>query len=151
MPVIKSAAKQMRASKTKKARNDATKKRFRELTKEFLSLVEKGEKAAAAHLFPLVQKALDTAAKKKVVEPGTINRQKARLAKLVAGLPMAKVKHSIVAHLKDGAKLISQNSEKLVKTAKKTATEATAPKASAQKAPAKTAKKPATKSTSKKS
>ena len=54
----------MRASKTKKARNDATKKRFRELTKEFLSLVEKGEKTAAAHLFPLVQKALDTAAKK---------------------------------------------------------------------------------------
>ena len=90
MPIIKSAIKRVRTEARRRKRNTVTKNRYRELVKEFTSLVNRGKQAEAAKLYPMVQKALDMAAKKNQLHKNNVARKKSSLAKMIAKAPAAK-------------------------------------------------------------
>ena len=83
MPITSSAKKALRQNKTRNARNvirkDAYKKHVTSLRK--LVLAKKMDEAAQA--LPLVFKALDKAAKSKVIEKNKASRLKSRLSQLI--------------------------------------------------------------------
>lgn len=85
MPIIKSAKKALRQSKRRHARNLKRKEAFRDATKEIKKLVAGGKQTEAAALLPGAYKAIDKAAKTKVIEKNTASRKKSGLAKLVNG------------------------------------------------------------------
>lgn len=80
MPNTKSAAKQLRKSKKRQARNRVVKQRIRKLIKEYLQVVQQGDRAAATKALAEVASALDKAAKSGVIHWATANRKKSRLA-----------------------------------------------------------------------
>ncbi len=83
MPIIKSAIKRMRQNATRNTRNAIVRVKYRALIKQFLKLIDDKKISDAAKLFPEMQKAIDLAAKKKVLEQNTAGRKKSRLAKLL--------------------------------------------------------------------
>lgn len=90
MPIIKSAIKRVRLEARRQKRNTVTKNTYKELVKQFISLVDAGNTTEAAKLFPQVQKALDMAAKKNLLHKNNVARKKSNLAKLMAKSPAAK-------------------------------------------------------------
>ena len=74
----------MRQNRTRRARNEITKGKYKALTKQYIKLVEAGDKKAAADLYPSVQKAIDIAAKKNMLHNKTAARRKSKLAKMLA-------------------------------------------------------------------
>lgn len=83
MPIIKSAIKRVRQTKKRQDRNRITKRRYRDLTKEFTKLVEAGKIEEATKIFPTVQKAIDMADKKNLLHNNTAGRLKSRLVKML--------------------------------------------------------------------
>jgi len=92
MPIIKSAIKRVRQSETRRKRNLVTKNTYKDLSKEFVKLVEAGDKKAAAALFPKVQKAIAMAAKKNVLQKNTAGRRTAKLARMIKGEKVTAIK-----------------------------------------------------------
>jgi len=88
MPIIKSAIKRVRVEARRQKRNTITKNRYKELIKEFTTLVADGKTDEATKLFPTVQKSLDMAVKKNLLHKNNVARKKSNLAKML-GKPAA--------------------------------------------------------------
>lgn len=84
MPTRKSGLKHMRADEKKRVRNASVKSALKTLMRRYELLVEKGDKEAAAKLFPAVASAMDKAAKKGIIHDNSAGRQKSRLARKLA-------------------------------------------------------------------
>ncbi len=74
----------MRSTVAKTERNRNAKSRVRTLEKKFRAQVTAGEKEAAAATMSLVFSALDKASKGGSLHWATVNRKKARIAKVAA-------------------------------------------------------------------
>ena len=86
MANTKSALKAIRKSEKNYVRNLAQKRAYKEAKKNVLKAVEAKDKVKASELMPLAQKALDKAAKNKVIEKATASRYKSRLVKKIKSL-----------------------------------------------------------------
>lgn len=84
MPNTKSAAKAMRQSLTRRARNIKVKDKFKSAVKEVRKLIAAGKKSEAVTAMKAAMSALDKAAKKNVIKKGKTSRLKSRLAKALA-------------------------------------------------------------------
>jgi len=92
MPIIKSAIKRVRQTKTRMLRNRVTKSKFRTLMKEFKVLVDAKKIEEAAKLFPQVQKEIDMAAKKGILHKNNAARKKSSLSKFIRDANVSGVK-----------------------------------------------------------
>jgi small subunit ribosomal protein S20 len=79
MPNTKSAERRMRSSLRKRVRNRSAKSRLGTIEKNYMTIVAKGDKAAASTAFRELSSALDKAAKSGIVHKATANRKKSRL------------------------------------------------------------------------
>lgn len=86
MPNTKSAAKAMRQSSRRHARNVKTKDLFKAAVKEVKKFIAAGKKSEAMEAMKKAMSALDKAAKKHVIKKGASSRKKSRLAKALAKL-----------------------------------------------------------------
>lgn len=84
MPITTSAKKALRQNKTRHARNLVKKENYKKTVVKFRRLVAAKTIDEAAKLLPAVFKALDKAAKTKVIEKNKASRLKSRLSKMVA-------------------------------------------------------------------
>lgn len=84
MPNTKSAAKAMRQSLRRRARNLQVKDKFKSAVKEVKKLIAAGKKSDAAEAMKAAMSALDKAVKKNVIKKGSSSRKKSRLAKAIA-------------------------------------------------------------------
>lgn len=86
MPITKSAAKRMRQSAKRRARNVSEKSEVATLGKGFLAAVATGDKAKAMAAFQAFASGLDKASKKGILAANNADRKKsrasARLAKM---------------------------------------------------------------------
>ncbi|MFQ5840014.1 MAG: 30S ribosomal protein S20 [Candidatus Methylomirabilales bacterium] len=80
MANIKSAAKRLRQSLRRAARNQAAKTRVRRVIKEVRTLLARGNAAAAAPALQAAVSVLDKTASKGILHPRTVARYKSRLA-----------------------------------------------------------------------
>ena len=83
MPITQSAKKALRQNKTRKARNTVRKEAYKEQVTGFRKLVAAKKMEDAAKALPAVFKALDKAAKSKVIEKNKASRLKSRLSQLI--------------------------------------------------------------------
>lgn len=83
MANTKSAIKNIRKSERRREHNKVFRSRARTLIKKTRHLVETGELEQAQETALLAAKALDKAAKKRVIHPNNAARRKSRLMKLV--------------------------------------------------------------------
>ena len=83
MPIKQSAKKYLRASKRRAAQNLKIKKTFKEAVKKVRELAKSEKTEDAKKLFPVVQKALDKAAKSGVLTKNAAARKKSRLVKML--------------------------------------------------------------------
>ena len=84
MPITSSAKKALRQNKTRHARNLVRKENYKRVIVKYRKLVTAKSMDEAAKLLPLVFKALDKAAKTKVIEKNKASRLKSRLSHLIA-------------------------------------------------------------------
>jgi len=83
MPITTSAKKALRQNKTRNARNVVRKDAYKAQVVGFRKLVTAKKIEDAAKALPAVFKALDKAAKSKVIEKNKASRLKSRLAQLI--------------------------------------------------------------------
>ena len=83
MPITTSAKKALRQNKTRKARNVIRKDAYKSQVTGFRKLIIAKKNEEAAKALPLVFKALDKAAKSKVIEKNKASRLKSRLSQLI--------------------------------------------------------------------
>ncbi|HVN26526.1 MAG TPA: 30S ribosomal protein S20 [Candidatus Paceibacterota bacterium] len=83
MPITSSAKKALRQNRTRRARNVKRREGYKKLVVKYRKLVAAKSTEEATKLMPLVFKALDKAAKTKVIEKNKASRLKSRLSKLV--------------------------------------------------------------------
>lgn len=83
MPITKSAKKSLRQSIKRKKRNLIYKHKIAKLVKKIKKLSALGEKEEIKKLLPAIYKALDKAAKVKIIKKGTATRKKSRIAKAI--------------------------------------------------------------------
>ena len=81
MPNIKSAIKRVNTSKTKTLENTMIKSEYKTAVKNFLQLVEEGDKEKALVQYKVAVKAVEKAAKKGVIKDNTCSRKKSSLDK----------------------------------------------------------------------
>lgn len=86
MPNTKSAAKAMRQSERRRARNLVKKDAAKAAVKSVRKLVTENKKPETAEALRLAMKALDKAVKTRVIHKNTAARKKSRLAKAIAKL-----------------------------------------------------------------
>jgi len=84
MPITTSAKKALRQNKTRHARNLVKKENYKKVIVKYRKLVAAKTIDEAAKLLPAVFKALDKAAKTKVIEKNKASRLKSRLSQLIA-------------------------------------------------------------------
>lgn len=84
MPNTKSAAKAMRQSLRRKARNLKAKDKFKATVKEVKKLIAAGKKSEAMEAMKKAMSALDKAAKTHVIKKNKSSRLKSRIAKSLA-------------------------------------------------------------------
>jgi len=84
MPITTSAKKALRQNKTRHARNEIKKENYKRMVVKYRKLVIAKSMDEAAKLLPAVFKALDKAAKGKVIEKNKASRLKSRLSKAIA-------------------------------------------------------------------
>ncbi len=84
MPITPSAKKALRASQTRHARNITKKEAYKKAVTSYRKLMVAKKLDEAQKLLPSVFRALDKAAKTKVIEKNKANRLKSRLAQLSA-------------------------------------------------------------------
>lgn len=78
MPITSSAKKALRASRHKRVFNVRRKETMKDVTIELKKLIAAKDKAGALKLFPTLQKSIDKAAKRGVLEKNTAARKKSR-------------------------------------------------------------------------
>lgn len=83
MPITKSAKKALRVADRKKLVNDQKKKSMKEAIKKVEKLVSEKKTEEARKVLPQAYKAIDKAAKGKVIEKNTASRKKSKVARLV--------------------------------------------------------------------
>lgn len=83
MPITTSAKKALRQNKTRRARNIVRKDAYKAQVTGFRKLVTAKKMDEATKALPTVFKALDKAAKSKVIEKNKASRLKSRLAQLI--------------------------------------------------------------------
>lgn len=79
MPITKQAIKRMKQDKVARARNKHYGSRMKSLVKLILGYIQKGEMDKAKKVLPEVIKAIDTAAKKRIVHENNAARKKSRV------------------------------------------------------------------------
>lgn len=79
MPNIKSSAKRAKIADERRAKNKLWKSKFKSSIKNFLKLVNSGNKEEAEKALQIAFKNLDTAAKKGVIHKNKASRKKSRL------------------------------------------------------------------------
>lgn len=84
MPITSSAKKALRQNRTNRARNTKKRETYKKLVVRYRKLIAQKSMDEAKKALPLVFKALDKAAKTKVIEKNKASRLKSRLAKLVS-------------------------------------------------------------------
>ena len=84
MPITASAKKALRQARVRRVRNIVKKEAYKKVVVSFRKLVIQKKLEEAQKLLPLVFKALDKAAKTKVIENNKASRLKSRLAQLIA-------------------------------------------------------------------
>jgi small subunit ribosomal protein S20 len=84
MPITSSAKKALRQNRTRKVRNVVKKEAYKKALVSYRKFVAAKKFDEAAKLLPAVMKALDKAAKTKVIEKNKASRLKSRLAQLIA-------------------------------------------------------------------
>ncbi len=82
MPITQSAKKALRQSLARRSRNIKKKEAYKKLVTGYKKLVAAKKFDDAEKQFPLIQKALDKAAKTNVIAKNKASRLKSRLAKL---------------------------------------------------------------------
>lgn len=82
MPIIKSAEKRVRTTKTKTARNRALKSQLRTAIKNFKTIAEEGDKVKAAQTLQTTQKIIDKIAAKGVIHKNNAARKKSQLTNI---------------------------------------------------------------------
>jgi small subunit ribosomal protein S20 len=83
MPITKSAKKALRQNKARNTRNVVRKEAYKAQVVGFRKLVVSKKVEEAAKALPAVFKALDKAAKSKVIEKNKASRLKSRLSQLI--------------------------------------------------------------------
>lgn len=83
MPITTSAKKALRQNKTRRARNIVRKDAYKAQITGFRKFVTAKKFDEAAKALPMVFKALDKAAKAKVIEKNKASRLKSRLSQLI--------------------------------------------------------------------
>lgn len=83
MPITSSAKKALRQNKTRHAHNIIKKEAYKKAVIKYRKAVAAKAMDEAAKLLPLAFKALDKAAKTKVIEKNKASRLKSRLSKLM--------------------------------------------------------------------
>lgn len=140
MPIIKSAVKRMHQTVKRKARNQVTKRALRTEVKEFTAAIEAKDVKKAGELLKNVQRNLDKAVKKNLIEKNTAAR---KMKQISAQAKAAGVKPFDKAQGKPTAAAPKAAAKPAAKpAAKATAKKAPAKKPATKKAPA---KKPAAK------
>lgn len=84
MPITTSAKKALRQNKTRHARNLVKKENYKKAVVKYRKLVVAKSIDEAKTFLPTVFKALDKAAKTKVIEKNKASRLKSRLSKMIA-------------------------------------------------------------------
>lgn len=84
MPITQSAKKALRQNARRAKNNVVRKEAYKKLVKSYRALIAEKNTAEAAKQLPLVYKALDKAAKNKVIERNKASRLKSRLSGLLA-------------------------------------------------------------------
>jgi small subunit ribosomal protein S20 len=84
MPITSSAKKALRQNKVRRERNIIKKEAYKKVIVKYRKLIVAKGFDEAGKLLPLVFKALDKAAKTKVIEKNKASRLKSRLAQLMA-------------------------------------------------------------------
>lgn len=82
-PITKSAKKALRQSKKRRVQNIRRKNAFKDIIKNIQKLVLENKKKEAEKLLPKAYKAIDKAAKTKVLKKNTASRKKSRLTRSV--------------------------------------------------------------------
>lgn len=86
MAIIKSAKKAHRQSLRRRVYNVRRTRAVKDTIKDLEKAVVAGSKAEAIKLLPLAYQAIDKAAKRGVLKKNTASRNKAKAARLVAGM-----------------------------------------------------------------
>ncbi len=84
MPIIKSAKKALRQSKTRKARNVKKKKKIKKAFKKIRIFLDEKKVKEAKSILPQIYKLLDKAAKTGLIKKNTAARKKSRITKLIS-------------------------------------------------------------------
>ncbi len=84
MPITSSAKKALRQSVTRRKRNVVRKDAYKKAVTDYRKLIVAKKFDEAAKAFPAVFKALDKAARTKVIEKNKASRLKSRLAQLTS-------------------------------------------------------------------
>lgn len=80
MPIIKSAKKQMRQNKKRRARNYPIRSELKTTYKKALTLIKEGNVEEAKKFLPFAYKIIDMAAKKKIIHDKNAANKKSRIA-----------------------------------------------------------------------
>jgi len=83
MPITKSSKKALRQSLKRKSRNIQKKKKLKNLLKEIQNLISQKKIKEAKELLPQIYKALDKAAKSRLIKKNTADRKKSRITNLI--------------------------------------------------------------------
>ena len=83
MPITSSAIKAARQTIKRRERRQPFSTRMKNAIRSFTDLVKEGKKAEAIKMLPAVYKAVDTAAKKRLIHSNTASRKKSMFAKMV--------------------------------------------------------------------
>ncbi len=83
MPHMKAAAKSLRQTKTRTARNQKTRDNLSYLIRALKKALKQSDKAKAVEVSQKLKQALDKAAQKNVIKKNTAARRKSRFAKKI--------------------------------------------------------------------
>ncbi len=81
MPIIRSAAKRMRADRKRHARNLEASSALKTLTRNFVKLAKEGQADLAKSALGILTKRLDQAANRQIIHRNTASRLKSRLSR----------------------------------------------------------------------
>jgi len=84
MPNLKAARKALRHSQRRRSINDRWRHSYKAAVKTVRDAIKKGDAAAAAAALPAAQRALDRTARRNILHPRTVARQKSRLQQALA-------------------------------------------------------------------
>jgi small subunit ribosomal protein S20 len=143
MPIIKSSIKSMKQSLTRRAGNRHYGNHMKSMIKLILGYIENGEMDKAKKLLPEVISAIDTAAKKKIIEKNNASNKKSRIQRALNAGPAKKEEKAVKAKADQEVKKEKLEKAENAKKAEKAERVEKAAKKEAVKAEKKVAKKTA--------